>query len=483
MKNVLVLYNGQSMFTPTVQDYLESFRRYSRNNIHFLHVDFHTEPAFAFAGYDVVIVTYSCRLCYLENMSPSVRRAVADFRGLKVAFVQDEYQETNKLRAGLLELGVGLVFTCVPESKISWVYPPQMFPGVRFKRVLTGYVPGRLAKLPRQRLPKSENRPNFIGYRGRYLGHCWGDLSFVKTEIGRQFKRACERRGIPHDIAWVEEARIYQDGWFSFITSCRTTLGTPSGCNTFDWDGSLEREYRTLIKAQPEMSYEEYRPRIAHKEEEIDMGQVSPRIFEAAALGTTLVLLEGSYSGVVTPGEDCIIVRKDFSNIESVLDQISDADNVSRLAENAHRNIIASGRWSYERFIAQVDDEIDVATGSDAGARAELDLQSFRLARSYDRSFMEVLSLRSPVQYPLSHWLDLSHLRQQDDGYRRLSEEAVIAFPVHSTSQDLASVQSRSLSSAAHLRFIHDLGTRLVRGARAFVPSPVKRRLRMLLGL
>ena len=392
MYNILVLYNGQSMFTPTVQDYLDAFRRYSANNIHFMHVDHLAKPAFSFADYDVLILTYSCRLCYLESMSPHVRKAVTAFRGLKVAFPQDEYQETGKLRDGIRELGVKLVFTCVPEDKIEWVYPPAMLPGVRFRRVLTGYVPQRLGRIPRGKLPPTTARPNWIGYRGRHLGHCWGDLSYFKSEIGRQFKKACERRKVPHDIAWSEEARIYQDRWFGFILSCRATLGTPSGCNTFDWDGSMEREYREIMKRHPDMTYQEYRPRIAHKELEIDMGQASPRMFELAALGTVMVLLEGSYSGIVKPGEDCIIVKKDFSNIGTVLDELADVDHVAAIADRAYENIIASGRWDYVHFITLVDDEIEAMLDVAASSQVR-DVSIVKHMRSAEQSLLEATAL------------------------------------------------------------------------------------------
>ena len=302
MKNILVLYNGQSMYTPTVQDYVEAFSRYSKHNVHYLQVGRDTYPAFDLDEYDLLLITYSCRLCWFEQVfSRRMRDAIHRFAGVKAAFVQDEYQETNELRRGLRDLGIDLVFTCVPEDKIPWVYPPEMFPGVRFVQVLTGYVPERLRHVGRELLPGMETRPNWIGYRGRHLSYYWGDLGQYKIEIGRRFKAACERQGIPHDIAWTEEARIYQDQWYGFITSCRTTLGTPSGLNVFDWDGSLEREFAELIARRPTMTYAEYRPRIAEREAEIDMGQVSPRMFEAAALGTALVLLEADYGGVLKP--------------------------------------------------------------------------------------------------------------------------------------------------------------------------------------
>ena len=432
MKNILVLYNGQSMYTPTVQDYVGAFRKYSRNNINYLHVAQNTLLQVSFDDYDVLVITYSCRLCYMAMWSPRVWQAVADFRGLKVALPQDEYQETNKLRDGLRELGVNIVLTCVPREKIEWVYPPDLFPNVQFKRVLTGYVPSQLQRLPRRILPATRNRSVWIGYRGRNLGHCWGDLAYWKTEIGVRFERACEHRGIPHDIGWTEEDRIYQDRWYSFIASCRTMLGTPSGCNVFDFDGGLERDYKKLIKQRPNLTYQEYRPMIAHKETEIDMGQASPRMFEEAALGTAMVLLEGSYSDVVTPGEDCIFVRRDFSNIEDVLDQISNSTRVQAVADAAYRNLIESGKWSYESFITQFDDMIEPEHEREEAPA----LDALRVVgkKGYDQTFLEGLSLKSAYQYPMSQWLDLSHLRLDVPENDKIFGDVLVPAPADSLS-------------------------------------------------
>src|SRR3954470_3792070 len=98
VKDILVLYNGQSMYTPTVQDYVEAFSRYSKHNVHYLQVGHDTYPAFDLNEYDLLLITYSCRMAYFESaFSPRTRDAIRAFRGLKAAFVQDEYQETDNL--------------------------------------------------------------------------------------------------------------------------------------------------------------------------------------------------------------------------------------------------------------------------------------------------------------------------------------------------------------------------------------------------
>ncbi len=427
MKNILVLYNGQSMYTPTVQDYVEAFSRYSKHNVHYLQVGEGTYPAFDVDDYDLLLITYSVRLCYFERvLSAPMRRAISNFRGLKAAFVQDEYQETNTLRRALLELEIDLVFTCVPDDRIDWVYPPEQFSGTRFVRVLTGYVPERLRHVARDQLPALVSRPNWIGYRGRSLGYCWGDLSHYKVEIGRRFKRACERHEVPHDIAWTEQARIYQDEWYAFITSCRTTLGTPSGVNVFDWDGSLEREFAELIRRRPRLMYREYRPRIADREAKIDMSQVSPRMFEAAALGTVLVLLDADYGGILEPDVHYIPVRRDFSNVDEVIEQVRDTARLEEIATAAHEHLVASESWSYEAFITQVDAELDGLGGADVSAVRR---SGFLPVKAYDQAFLEEHTADSVTQYPLSRWLDLSRLRTVQPGEKQLQAEVLDAAP------------------------------------------------------
>ena len=67
-------------------------------------------------------------------------RALRRYRGLKVLFLQDEYENTAATHDAIEKLGIDLVFTCVPQSSIRQVYPEERFGGVRFVPILTGYA-------------------------------------------------------------------------------------------------------------------------------------------------------------------------------------------------------------------------------------------------------------------------------------------------------------------------------------------------------
>ena len=79
----------------------------------------------------------SVRLSVPEHITEAVASAVRRYRGPKLLFIQDEYEGTHANQAAIRDLGIRLVFTCVPTESIAKVYPPALCPGV------TRGAPGR----------------------------------------------------------------------------------------------------------------------------------------------------------------------------------------------------------------------------------------------------------------------------------------------------------------------------------------------------
>jgi hypothetical protein len=57
-------------------------------------------------------------------------------------------------------------------------------------------------------------------------------------------------------------------------------------------------------------------------------------------------------------------LKKDFSNFDEVVDWLADRGLREEIAENAHRDLIRSGQYSYKRFVQAVDEEL-IAAGVD----------------------------------------------------------------------------------------------------------------------
>ena len=353
---LLVAYSNTSNFVATTAEYLQSISRYSGFEVRYAHVTNDAELDFDLNEFDAIFQSYCARLPRDNYVSADYLDKLKSFAGIKPLAVQDEYDRTEKLRQAIRDLQFDVVFTCVPDDGREYVYPRAMFSETEFISVLAGYVPAALEARWRSPTPLAQ-RTITIGYRGRELPAYYGQLGFDKFEIGRRMREICTANGIAHDIEMTEESRVYGNAWYGFLGNCRATLGTESGCNVFDFDGSLAARFQALMmerNAAP--SYEEFRIYTDPLEDKISMGQISPRIFEAAALRTPLILYSGRYSGLIAPDEHYIELKKDFSNIDAVLARINDLDGLEQMAARAYDRLIGSGELSYRRFAKFIGD-------------------------------------------------------------------------------------------------------------------------------
>src|SRR4029077_5202175 len=141
-----------------------------------------------------------------------------------------------------------------------------------------------------------------------------------------------------------------------FVSSSRATLGTESGASIADFDGSVELAVRAYLRTHPAAPFDEvHRAVLEPYEGNVVVNVISPRVFEAASLGTALVMFPGKYSGIVSAGQHYIALEKDFSNMADVVAQLKDDDLVEAMTARAQDDLIKSGRWSYESFVAEFD--------------------------------------------------------------------------------------------------------------------------------
>lgn len=365
---VLMLYDANFIHINTVREFLDAFGEYSSHEFWYAHATGDAVLNVDLAWFDAVILHYSVRLPFPGFFSKRIEQMLREYGGFKALFIQDEYDHTNLTKARIRDLGFQTVFTCVPRRAVEKVYPSEEFPAVRFEEVLTGYVPLWLEQI-RCAKPLRE-RKVMIGYRGRELPFWYGALAREKYAIGVRMKEECARRGVAADIEWEESKRIYGDGWYEFLGSVRATLGTESGSRLFDWDGAVRRKTEELLEAEPTIGFEEAHQRLLHEfDDAVDMNQVSPKIFESIALRTALVLFEGTYSGVVRPWTHFLPLKKDYSNLDEILEFLKDDERVEAMTRRAYEDVVLSGRYSYRSFVKRVDAVLESEIGAGRGTR------------------------------------------------------------------------------------------------------------------
>jgi hypothetical protein len=352
---IVIFYEPSSIKIATMREYLSSFYLYSKHNISYLPATQGLNCETDLNDFDVVMIHYSVRVSVLDGsymLSQAYIEAIKKFGGYKILFLQDEYEGTNIAKFWITCLGIHAVYTCVPEAYIEQVYPRLQFPSVDFIPILTGYVSNGLLRSKYKHL---DARKTLIGYRGRALPYWYGSLGQEKLNIGIQVKAFCVKKGLKVDIEWEESKRIYGDAWYTFLASSRATLGTESGANIFDYDGSVRATLEAKLKEKPGLTYESIAEEYIVPYETIRMNQISPKMFEAIALRTALILFEGEYSGVLEADRHYISLKKDFSNLELVISKVQDDDFIEKLTERAYTDIIESNRYSYQTFVREVD--------------------------------------------------------------------------------------------------------------------------------
>jgi hypothetical protein len=199
-----------------------------------------------------------------------------------------------------------------------------------------------------------------VGYRARRLPFWLGRLGVEKWRLGEEFARRAGASGLRLDINVEEAGRLYGVQWRRFLESCRTVLGSESGASVFDFTGGLQASVEAYLERRPDVSFEEVESRfLLEHEGRVRLNQISPRCFEAAALRTGMVLLEGGYSAILIPNRHYISLKKDFGNLQEVVGKIRDTAAVQQMVERTHEEIARNPAYSYRSFVAHFDNVVE----------------------------------------------------------------------------------------------------------------------------
>jgi len=355
--DVLFLCDYQDDIAATVRDHIQALERNSRHRYWRLSMLGDMPSALELDRFDALIVHYTLVACSEHYLSTMSRQRIAGFRGLKAMFIQDEYRFVDATIRAIGEMGINLLFTCVPEGEIQKVYPDEKLPGVAKVNVLTGYVPDGLAA---RSVPPLAARKVDIGYRGRSVPAWLGRLGQEKLAIGLRVAQDAPRFGLVIDISFREEDRLYGDDWIEFVGACKAMLGVESGASVFDFGGDIQRNVENHLKRDPAAGFETLHDLyFAAEEGKIKLAQISPRCFESAALGTLMILYEGDYSGILVPWRHYVPLKKDHSNFEQVVAVLRDHARITEITAQARAEIALNPRFSFRHAVSEIDAWLD----------------------------------------------------------------------------------------------------------------------------
>jgi hypothetical protein len=280
-----------------------------------------------------------------RNLNGRAFEAVARLDAPKVYFIGNEYKLMPEKMAFAEALGLDLLVTQIASPEVATLYRERLGCEVQYMPN-TGIDPSVFESSALRR-----DRPVEIGYRGFdapfYLGHD------ERRRLPQAFASSARRLDLTVDISLDERARFDTAGWAAFLNRCRGTIGCEAGSDYFELDDHSRLAVNALVAHRPGITFDEVFEQVFTTYEHPVSGRtISGRVVEAAAAGTTQLLIEGDYAGHFEPDLHYIPLRKDLSNIDEAVGRFRDVAEADRIAAAARGRALEQFTWP--QLVAQL---------------------------------------------------------------------------------------------------------------------------------
>lgn len=369
INGILFIYHHPPMINaPTIMEHVDSFAKHSQFKIWTMNTEFGFPHRMGELQFKIIVLHYSLFGFVPTQLNPT--QLSSKFlhyieqckESYKIAFFQDEHHYCQRRFNFLNSYNINCVYTLVEPAYFKDTY--QKYTKVpKLIYNIPGYVSDDMIEKARKHSKPHHDRSIDVGYRGRQLLYYMGEGAQEKYVIGTQFKEHASKLGLKLDIKTEEETRLYGHSWYNFLGNCKACLGVEAGVSIFDTEDVARTEYEYLIRENPGMTFEQMSERLLkYYEWNIPYRTISPRHFESAAFRNCQILYEGKYSGIMEPMVHYIPLKKDFSNFDEVMQLFQNKQFCKQITDNCYRDIIASGKYNYRRFIDSFDQEL-LSTG------------------------------------------------------------------------------------------------------------------------
>lgn len=366
MANILIVYGAKSHpLRATTQDHLYCFRRYSGHRCYYFNMLTLGKPWYRKPPQSIRRERFDLIIFYLDllniqwppySLEKFTRQAeyFREVKAVKVALAQDEFYNTDLLDRFIREFGISHVFTLSPETEWRKIYPGVDPAQVRFHRALPGYLDERRLREITRQAEAEEDRPITIGYRAvKEQNMPWlGRHGFLKLEIADLFETYARKFGISTDISTRAKDVLLGNAWYGFLLRSKYMIAIEGGASILDRDGSVREKTEAYLAEHPHASFDEVEQAcFPGRDGELNYMAISPKHLESCATRTCQILVEGEYNGILTPGTHYIELKRDFSNVEQVMEDVRKDELRLLIVERAYKDIVESGAYTYRAFV------------------------------------------------------------------------------------------------------------------------------------
>lgn len=268
--------------------------------------------------------------------------AVAASRLPKLFFIGNEYKSMPKKMHFCRRLGIDMLISQSNHQDVLAMYEQAL--GCRVASVPnTGFDSAVFFPV----VPMAERRID-VGYRAYEAPWYLGNIE--KTEIADYFLHNAAALGLTTDISQDVGERFDASGYAAFLNRCRGQIGTESGGDYFELTDETRLKFIAYMSVNPDAPWNEVRKQFFENYgPSVPMRIISGRQVEAAACKTVQIMFDGRYNGYFRADEHFISLKKDYSNIDEVMQKFRDDDYCRRMVDSAYE--VAMQELTYPALI------------------------------------------------------------------------------------------------------------------------------------
>lgn len=264
----------------------------------------------------------------------------------KIVFPQDDYHDSELLDATFSDWRVDKVCTVIPTSH-QLLYP-RTSKTADVEIVLTGYVDDNsISSFEQFRLPFARREID-LGQRVTMYPAIGGRYAQLKGRLANVLAEEAQAAGFKVDVSTRDEDRISGDAWLKFLGNCKFVSGAEGGVSIWDPTGKIRTAIGNFLEKNNGASFEEIEVAcFAGLDGQHQFSAISPRLFEAALMGCSQILLEGRYLPEIEPLTHYIPVLQDLSDAKEAVREMRDLEAGARRAAAMYEALILTDKYRY----------------------------------------------------------------------------------------------------------------------------------------
>lgn len=134
-----------------------------------------------------------------------------------------------------------------------------------------------------------------------------------------------DRYSLNLDVSSDINKRFTREEWAAFLNNAKCTIATEAGSSFLEKDDHSRDLVIEFLKNNPKSDFEAvYKQFFKEYKNPVSGKCISPRIFDAIGTKTCQILLEGRYNDILRAGEHYVELKKDFTNLDEVVEIIQD---------------------------------------------------------------------------------------------------------------------------------------------------------------